>query len=43
MARIEARLQALGLSLPPPLTPPPGLVLPFDIPVEIEAEVELVA
>jgi hypothetical protein len=29
MARIEARLQALGLTLPPPLQPPPGLVLPF--------------
>jgi len=29
MARIEARLQALGLVLPPPLQPPPGLVLPF--------------
>jgi len=29
MARIEARLQALGLTLPPPLTPPPGVQLPF--------------
>ncbi len=29
MARIEARLQALGLVLPPALQPPPGLVLPF--------------
>jgi enamine deaminase RidA (YjgF/YER057c/UK114 family) len=29
MARIEERLQALGLELPPPLQPPPGLVLPF--------------
>ena len=29
MARIEARLQALGLKLPPPMQPPPGLVLPF--------------
>lgn len=29
MARIETRLQALGLALPPPLQPPPGLVLPF--------------
>jgi len=29
MARIEERLQALGLVLPPPLQPPPGLVLPF--------------
>ena len=29
MARIEERLKALGLSLPPPLKPPPGVVLPF--------------
>ncbi|HRH88790.1 MAG TPA: RidA family protein [Rubrivivax sp.] len=29
MARIEARLQALGLRLPPPLLPPPGVRLPF--------------
>ena len=29
MARIEARLAQLGLTLPPPLTPPPGVVLPF--------------
>jgi len=29
MARIEARLQALGLVLPPPTLPPPGVVLPF--------------
>ena len=29
MARIEERLQALGLVLPPPLQPPAGLVLPF--------------
>ena len=29
MSRIEARLQALGLVLPPPLTPPPGVQLPF--------------
>jgi enamine deaminase RidA (YjgF/YER057c/UK114 family) len=27
--KIEARLQALGLALPPPLPLPPGLVLPF--------------
>lgn len=26
---IEQRLTALGLVLPPPLTPPPGVVLPF--------------
>jgi enamine deaminase RidA (YjgF/YER057c/UK114 family) len=29
MARIEQRLQALGLTLPPPIKVPPGLVLPF--------------
>ena len=29
MARIEARLHALGLRLPPPTKPPPGVVLPF--------------
>lgn len=29
MARIEQRLAALGLVLPPPVTPPPGVVLPF--------------
>jgi hypothetical protein len=29
MARIEARLQQLGLTLPPPMQPPPGVVLPF--------------
>jgi len=29
MARIEDRLQALGLVLPPAMQPPPGLVLPF--------------
>jgi len=29
MARIEARLQALGLVLPPPMQPPPGMPLPF--------------
>jgi len=29
MARIEARLQSLGLALPPPLTPPAGVHLPF--------------
>lgn len=27
--RIEARLEQLGLQLPPPLVPPPGVVLPF--------------
>ncbi|WPG37786.1 RidA family protein [Variovorax sp. EBFNA2] len=29
MARIEQRLAALGLVLPPPVTPPPGVLLPF--------------
>ena len=29
MARIEQRLAALGLTLPPPMQPPPGVVLPF--------------
>lgn len=29
MPSIESRLQALGLALPPPLTTPPGVVLPF--------------
>lgn len=29
MGRVEERLSALGLVLPPPLTPPPGVVLPF--------------
>ncbi|MEJ8857136.1 RidA family protein [Variovorax robiniae] len=29
MAHIEQRLAALGLVLPPPVRPPPGVVLPF--------------
>jgi enamine deaminase RidA (YjgF/YER057c/UK114 family) len=29
MARIEARLAALGLVLPPAFAPPPGVILPF--------------
>ena len=29
MSRIEDRLRTLGLTLPPPLAPPPGVVLPF--------------
>jgi hypothetical protein len=29
MARIEARLNALGLVLPPAFAPPPGVVFPF--------------
>ena len=62
MARIEDRLNALGLLPPPPTQAPPGGVLElfgpevgahsrsavgmaelaFDIPVQIEGEVELV-
>lgn len=30
MARIAQRLAALGLVLPPPVSPPPGVVLPFE-------------
>lgn len=30
MSIVEQRLQAMGLELPPPLTPPPGVVLPFE-------------
>ena len=29
MSRVEARLKELGLSLPPEVQPPPGVVLPF--------------
>jgi hypothetical protein len=29
MSKIEARLNALGLTLPPVFSPPPGVVLPF--------------
>ena len=29
MAKIEAKLSALGLVLPPPMTPPAGVILPF--------------
>ena len=29
MSKVEAKLSALGLTLPPPLKPPPGVVLPF--------------
>ncbi len=29
MSRIEERLAALGLYLPPPIRPPPGVTLPF--------------
>jgi len=30
VGRIEARIAALGLELPPPVVPPPGVVLPFE-------------
>jgi enamine deaminase RidA (YjgF/YER057c/UK114 family) len=29
MTRIEQKLQDMGLALPPPVTPPPGVLLPF--------------
>src|SRR5476651_2480362 len=29
MARIESKIHSLGLSLPPPTQPPPGVVLPL--------------
>ena len=29
MAKVEERLSALGLVLPPPIQPPPGVTLPF--------------
>ena len=31
MAGIEERIAALGLILPPPLQPPPGVVLPLSL------------
>ncbi|HVN33332.1 MAG TPA: RidA family protein [Thermoanaerobaculaceae bacterium] len=30
MGEIESKLNALGLALPPPATPPPGVILPFE-------------
>ena len=30
MSRVEDRLKALGLTLPPPMQPPPGVILPFE-------------
>jgi hypothetical protein len=30
VAEIESKLAALGLVLPPPFTPPPGVILPFE-------------
>ncbi len=29
MSKIESKLAALGLVLPPPMAPPPGVILPF--------------
>ncbi|HEY7826985.1 MAG TPA: RidA family protein [Candidatus Limnocylindrales bacterium] len=40
--RIEERLQALGLVLPPAMQPPPGVVLPFS-PVRIVGDRALVS
>jgi enamine deaminase RidA (YjgF/YER057c/UK114 family) len=40
--RIEARLAELGLVLPPPVTPPPGVRLPFR-PVRVVGERALVS
>jgi enamine deaminase RidA (YjgF/YER057c/UK114 family) len=31
MGTIDDRLDELGIELPPPLTPPPGVVLPFEM------------
>jgi enamine deaminase RidA (YjgF/YER057c/UK114 family) len=31
MSRIENKLRALGLTLPPPTRPPPGVILPFQL------------
>ncbi|MBA2594240.1 MAG: hypothetical protein H0U97_19150 [Gammaproteobacteria bacterium] len=31
MSRVEQRLSALGLVLPQPFKPPPGVVLPFQV------------
>lgn len=42
MAKIEQRIAALGLALPPPLVPPAGMVLPFRF-VHVVGERALVA
>lgn len=31
MSAIESRLEQMGLTLPAPLTPPPGVTLPFEL------------
>ena len=44
MSKINDRLRAFGLVLPPQMQSAPGMAeLPGDIPVEIEGEVELFA
>ncbi|MFI5198936.1 MAG: RidA family protein, partial [Candidatus Limnocylindrales bacterium] len=40
--RIEERLEALGLHLPPAMQPPPGVVLPFS-PVRIVRDRALIS
>lgn len=42
MGRIDDRLAELGLVLPPPISPPPGIVLPFS-PVRIVGDRALVS
>jgi len=42
MSTIAQRLRALGLELPPPLQPPPGVVLPFQ-PVRVVGRRALIA
>lgn len=42
MAKIEQRLQSLGLALPPALTPPKGMALPFRF-VRVVGERALIA
>jgi enamine deaminase RidA (YjgF/YER057c/UK114 family) len=42
MSEIEVRLRALGMSLPPPMQPPPGVKLPFE-PVRIHGQRALIS
>jgi len=42
MSRIEDRLRALGLTLPPPTQPPPGIRLPFQF-VRISGQCALIS